>query len=220
MAHESIYWLNTNDAIAKNVNKCSSCLKFPQSQPKGNIIAHKIQGKSWWTIGTDIFMFNNKNYLCIVDYYSKFPIVKWTEWLSADHPIKSCKLVFVEYELPKKYFLTLVQILLQRNFSFQELGTLQEHQILALLGADATAESYNSIIIVPRPNGTVHHCLNPVRVNQALIRQVHRRPTINDMLLFNWLTLMQVMHYSCTPHSFDFGPSTVTLTDRVLNTIH
>ena len=38
----------------------------------------------WQTlgIGADIFTLNNKNYLCIVDYHSKFPIVKRAEDMS------------------------------------------------------------------------------------------------------------------------------------------
>ena len=50
-------------------------LEFQQMQPKNNL-AHEIPGKLRETIGTDIFTLNNKNYLHIVDYHDKFPIVK------------------------------------------------------------------------------------------------------------------------------------------------
>ena len=43
-------------------------------QEKG--IHHNIPGKPWEVIGVDMFTLNNKNYLFIVDYHSKFPIVK------------------------------------------------------------------------------------------------------------------------------------------------
>ena len=36
--------------------------------------------------------------------------------------------------------------------------------------------------MVPKLNSTVCLCLEPGRLNQALIRPVHRRPTINDIL--------------------------------------
>ena len=40
----------------------------------------------------------------------------------------------------------------------------------------------NSFIVVPKPNGKVRLCLDPARLNQVLIRPVHRGPTLNDIL--------------------------------------
>ena len=39
----------------------------------------------------------------------------------------------------------------------------------------------NSFVLVPKPNGRVRLCLDPARLNQVLIRPVHRRPTLNDI---------------------------------------
>ena len=49
----------------------------------------------------DIFQLNNKNYLCIVDYCSKFPVVEKIEGLSTDSLISALKHVFAEYGIPK-----------------------------------------------------------------------------------------------------------------------
>ena len=46
---------------------------------------------------------------------------------------------------------------------------------------DETAEWCNSFKLVPKPYGKLRLCLDPVRLNQALIRLVHRRPTLNDI---------------------------------------
>ena len=40
----------------------------------------------------------------------------------------------------------------------------------------------NSFIIVPKPNDTILLCLDPAKLNQALIRPIHRGPTLNDIL--------------------------------------
>ena len=53
-------------------------------------------------IGVDMFTFNNKHYLCIVEYHSKFLIIKQAEDLSADSLILTCKIIFEEYGIPKK----------------------------------------------------------------------------------------------------------------------
>ena len=51
------------------------------------------------------------------------------------------------------------------------------------LGVDETAEWCNSFVLVPKANGKVRLCLDPVRLNQALIRPVHRGPMLNNILL-------------------------------------
>ena len=53
-------------------------------------------------LDADMFHINNKNYLCIVDYHSKFQVVKKTEGLLADSLILAFKVVFSEYGIPKE----------------------------------------------------------------------------------------------------------------------
>ena len=62
----------------------------------------KIPLRPWEVIGADVFHFNNKNYLCIVDYNSKFPVVKRLEGLSADSLIDTVKIIFTKYGIPQK----------------------------------------------------------------------------------------------------------------------
>ena len=51
--------------------------------------------------GTDMFTINNKNYLCILDYLSQFPVVKQVEGFSADNLTKPLsKVNFSVYGLP------------------------------------------------------------------------------------------------------------------------
>ena len=49
-----------------------------------------------------MFTLNNKNYLYLVDYHSKLPVIKKTENLSADSLILTFKCIFSEYGLPQK----------------------------------------------------------------------------------------------------------------------
>ena len=51
---------------------------------------------------SDIFTIENNTLLHIVDYYSKFPVVKKTNGLLAENMIKVVKIVFAEFGLPKK----------------------------------------------------------------------------------------------------------------------
>ena len=76
LTHESVYWVDINADIEKHIKNCATCLEFQQTQPKERIIHHEIALRPWEVFGADVFHFNNKNYLCIVDYHSKFPVVK------------------------------------------------------------------------------------------------------------------------------------------------
>ena len=86
LACESVYWADINVDTEKHIRNCV------QMQPKGKIIHY----------GTNVFHFNKKTYLCIVDYHSKFPMAKRLEGLSAENLITAVKVIFTEYGIPCK----------------------------------------------------------------------------------------------------------------------
>ena len=101
LACESVYWSSINVDIEKYIKNCAICLKYQQTQPKEKIIQYDIPLRPWEVLGTDVFHFNNKNYLCIVDYHSKFPIVKRLEGLSTESLITTTKVIFAKYGMPQ-----------------------------------------------------------------------------------------------------------------------
>ena len=97
----TMFWLDSNDNIEKAIYIAQHALNFSkiaQRQSYGPCDPRPARR----TIGTNIFMLNCKIYCFIVDYCSKLLIAKKVDGLSADHLIKICKIVFAEYELPKK----------------------------------------------------------------------------------------------------------------------
>ena len=94
LAHKSIYWVNVNNDIESYIKNCNTCLEFQQTQPKEKIVHHYIPIRPWDVVGADMFQLNNKYYLCIVDYHSKFPVIKKMEGLSADSLISAFQFVF------------------------------------------------------------------------------------------------------------------------------
>ena len=79
LACKLVYWININGNIEKHIKNYTMCLTFQQTQLKDKIIYHDILANPWEIIGADMFTLNNKHYLCIIDYHSKFPIIKKTE---------------------------------------------------------------------------------------------------------------------------------------------
>ena len=62
----------------------ATCLDYQHTQPQEKTIPHNLPGKLWEIVGADIFSIDNETLFCIVDYYSKFPVMKRTDVLSAD----------------------------------------------------------------------------------------------------------------------------------------
>ena len=81
------------------------------------------------------------------------------------------------YQVPPRC----VAYALQKPFK-DVLSQLQKLDIITPLGVDKTMEWCNNFVLVPKPNGKVRLCLDPVRLNQALIRPVCRGATLSDIL--------------------------------------
>ena len=56
--------------------------------------------RPWENLGSDIFQFNGANYLVIVDYYSRFPIIRPLVDTSAPTISSHLTSLFAEYGLP------------------------------------------------------------------------------------------------------------------------
>ena len=101
LACESVYWSSINADMENFIKNCATCLQFQQTEPKEKIIHHDIPLRPWEVVSTDVFQFNNKNYLCIVDYYSKFLVIKSLEGLSVENLINAVKIIFAKYGIPR-----------------------------------------------------------------------------------------------------------------------
>ena len=80
-----------NANIQNTVKPCSTCLEYLEKTTPYNVLA-----KPWEVVGAFIFMINNENLLCIVQYYSNIPLVKKVEGMLAKDLIGAIKVVFAE----------------------------------------------------------------------------------------------------------------------------
>ena len=105
------------NTYVKNTTKiCSRCLTVKQMQFKERIIQHQILGKPWKVVSACRFSLYNKHYLRIVDYYSKFPIVKRAEGLLADSIIPASTVNFAVYQLPRRIVSEAGSIFVSKKF--------------------------------------------------------------------------------------------------------
>ena len=97
---DTVYWPGINEQLEQMVLNCELCLKYSKDkckQPSNMSLGQEIPIHPWTKIMTDIFCFDGASYILIVDYTSRFPVVRKLTSMTAQHVAGQMKLVFSEY---------------------------------------------------------------------------------------------------------------------------
>ncbi|UYV72541.1 K02A2.6-like [Cordylochernes scorpioides] len=79
-ARETVWWPGISKEIAETVKKCSVCIQEAVSKHEP-LIPTNFPTRPWQKIGMDLFKFENKSYLVVIDYFSRF--LKWFSWIGS-----------------------------------------------------------------------------------------------------------------------------------------
>ena len=71
-----VYWPNIVDDIKSVVQKCERCLMNCRRNQKESNIPIEIPIVAWKVLATDLFVFNDKTYILVVDLFSRFPVIR------------------------------------------------------------------------------------------------------------------------------------------------
>ena len=99
-ARQSVFWPGISNDIRQMVKGCDVCNKHQSAQPKLPAMQPDLPTRPWQKLGTDIFEYNGSKYLLIVDYYSRFPVIRLLTNMSATTISSHFTSVFAEYGLP------------------------------------------------------------------------------------------------------------------------
>ncbi|UYV68297.1 K02A2.6-like [Cordylochernes scorpioides] len=99
-ARETVWWPGISEEIAETVRKCSVCIQEAVSKHEP-LIPTKFPTRPWQKIGMDLFKFENKWYLVVIDYYSRFPEMIQLDRLTANVVVRSCKSIFARHGIPE-----------------------------------------------------------------------------------------------------------------------
>ena len=100
LARESMFWPGITNDIKQLVKDCDICNKYQVEQPKLPVMQPDLPTRPWEKLGTDIFEFEGNKYLMIVDYYSRFPVIRLLGDITADTICNHFTSVLAEYGLP------------------------------------------------------------------------------------------------------------------------
>jgi hypothetical protein len=99
-ARTVVYWIGMNSDITEMISNCSTCMDFRSKNPREPLSPTPIPDGPWQTVGSDLFTWNNEDYLVIVDYYSKFFEVSKLENTRSKTVIMHMKSAFVRHGIP------------------------------------------------------------------------------------------------------------------------
>ncbi|XP_062569484.1 uncharacterized protein LOC134231537 [Saccostrea cucullata] len=90
--------------ITNKVLECGVSLERRNSNPNEPLISHDIPDYPWETIATDLFTWNNQEYLLVVDYYSRyFEVEKLHKTTNcSQYIIEKMKKIFSRHGIPRK----------------------------------------------------------------------------------------------------------------------
>ena len=96
-----MYWPNISEDIKSIVNKCEKCLANCQRNQKEPYIPFDIPTVAWKSIATDLFTFQDKTYVVVVDIFSHFPFVRQLHGESTKLVLNALKGIFSGFAIPE-----------------------------------------------------------------------------------------------------------------------
>ena len=71
-ARECLFWPGMASEIKEYIATCETCRKYETGQQKETFMGQDVPSRPWERVATDLFTWDNKDFLVTVDYYSNF----------------------------------------------------------------------------------------------------------------------------------------------------
>ena len=99
-ARKLLYWPKMNADIKRIIGDCELRIKFQNKQQREPLLSHEMFNKRYFKVGMDVLTLQNKDYLVIVDYYSKYPELLPLHDKTARTVVDQRKSVFSRHGIP------------------------------------------------------------------------------------------------------------------------
>ena len=99
-AREFVFWVNINSDLKEMVEKCDICQSQQNSTASVQKYVSEVPPHPWHTLGSDLFYFQRIDFLVIVDYFSKYLIVRKIPSSTSSAVIKELGMIFSEFGNP------------------------------------------------------------------------------------------------------------------------
>ena len=79
------------------ISQCSTCQKHQRSNRRELLIPQQVPERPWATVAADIFHYKGRDYLLLVEYYSKYPEVARLTCKNSEAVILAMKDMFARH---------------------------------------------------------------------------------------------------------------------------
>ena len=189
-AREFVFRVNINNDLKEMVEKCDICQSQQNSTPVIQNYISEVPPHPWHTLGSDLFYFQRIDFLVVVDYFSKFLIIRKIPSSTSSAVIKELGMIFSKFGNP--------QILRSDN------GPCYSSQEFKLFMQNWLVEHRTSSPHYPQSNGLAE---SMVKVSKNLIEKAVKQDLPWNRLLLD---------YRCTPISSEIPSPAEILFGRKL----
>jgi hypothetical protein len=154
--------------IEGTVSSCAACCANRHQQSAEPLLPHPLPFFPWEKIGAYIFTFNKRDYVLVVDYFSKFPFVVLLADKSASSVISVLKSLFAIYGAPLS--------LIADNMLFSS-------QLMREFARNWSFDITTSSPEYPRSNGQVERCIQTFKL---LLKKAEESRTDPHIALLNY----------------------------------
>ena len=99
-AQEYLFWKGYTKDISEAIDKCTLCQENALSNPQCFQYISEVLTHPWHTLGANLFYHRKQDYLVLVDYFSKFLIVRKLPNSTTGAVVKELSITFSEYGIP------------------------------------------------------------------------------------------------------------------------
>lgn len=102
-ARQILFWPGMTTAIEGMIASCPTCIPKLPSNPKEPLHPHDITSRPWQKLASDLFMWNGRNFLLTVDYYSRYFEVDELTTTSSASVIRKLSTHFARHGIPELF---------------------------------------------------------------------------------------------------------------------
>lgn len=192
-ARESLFWPNINSDIENFVNNCDTCLNFRNSNTDEPLITSEVPTKPWEVVGTDLYQFNNQNFIIVIDYFSKFIETSKLNKLDSISTISTLKSIFARHGIPN-----IIRSDQGTNYSSEEFKNfVNDWGIQHIMSSPTHAQS----------NGMVERCIQT-------FKNLMKKAEYDEIDPY-----LSLLEYRCTPISHEIPSPSKLLFNRNVNSL-
>ena len=101
LARDNIFWPGMDTQLNNIIDRCTKCHEHRSKPHAEPLISHDIPDIPYYKVATDLFEIENRTYIVIVDYYTKYPEITQLKNTNSESIINALKEQFCRHGIPR-----------------------------------------------------------------------------------------------------------------------